>query len=483
MSSQPRGGHSFQVTHARVLAIAVPMTLANLTTPLLGVVGTAIIGQLGQAHLLGAVAISAVVFDCIFWLFGFLRMGTVALTAQALGANDGIEQRAVLFRALLLAAIIGSALILLQWPLAEASYRLMGASENVTEAAKIYFYVRIWSAPFTLANYAVLGWLIGVVRTDLALALQIVINLINIAATWLLVLVLELGVAGAAFGTLMAEAIGLAIGLLMAGYVMRGALRLPRAVVLDRAKLVRMLLVNRDIMIRTAALITAFAFFTAQSARAGETILAANAVLNNLVLVSAYFLDGFATAAEQLCGRAVGARQPRAFRAAVRLSIGWGFALALTVGLIFMAAGTLLIALMTTSPEVRTVAGEFLLFAALAPIFGVFAYAFDGIFIGATWTRDMRNLMLVALALYLAAWWALQPLGNAGLWIAILVFLGARGGLQALRYPALMRATFPRTAPLTAPAADPVALAAHTGQHDGSRAARSTDPDSTSRAC
>ncbi|HEX2083045.1 MAG TPA: MATE family efflux transporter, partial [Xanthomonadaceae bacterium] len=307
--------------------------------------------------------------------------------------------------------------------------------------------------------------------------------LINIAATWLLVLVLEFGVAGAAFGTLMAEAIGLAIGLLMAGYVMRGALRLPRAVVLDRAKLVRMLLVNRDIMIRTAALITAFAFFTAQSARAGETILAANAVLNNLVLVSAYFLDGFATAAEQLCGRAVGARQPRAFRAAVRLSIGWGFALALTVGLIFMAAGTLLIALMTTSPEVRTAAGEFLLFAALAPIFGVFAYAFDGIFIGATWTRDMRNLMLVALALYLAAWWALQPLGNAGLWIAILVFLGARGGLQALLYPALMRATFPRTAPLTAPAAAPVALAAHTAQHDGSRAARSTDPDSTSRAC
>lgn len=437
----------FQVTHARVLAVAGPMTLANLTTPLLGIVGTAIIGQLGQAHLLGAVAVSAVVFDCIFWLFGFLRMGTVALTAQALGAGDGIEQRAVLARALLIAGAIGAVLIVLQWPLSWISYNLMGASDAVTEAAKVYFFVRIWSSPITLANYAVLGWLIGVARTNLALALQVAINVVNIAATALFVLILDLGVAGAALGTMCAEAVGLVMGLLFALYVLRGNWRLPAATVLDRAKFVRMIAVNRDIMIRTAALTAAFAFFTAQSARSGDTTLAANAVLYNLFLVSAYFLDGFATAAEQLCGRATGARDANVFRAAVRLSTAWGFGFAFAVSAVILIAGPQLIALMTTSPEVRAEAERYLVFATLAPVAGVLAFTFDGIYVGATWARDMRNLMLLSLVIYLVAWWVLQPVGNAGLWMALLVLLLARGALQALRYPALLRSTFPTSVP------------------------------------
>jgi MATE family multidrug resistance protein len=432
----------FRVTHARVLAIAGPMTLANLTTPLLGVLGTAVIGQLGEAHLLGAVAIAAILFDWVFWLFGFLRMGTVALTAQALGAGHATEQRAVLARALLLALVLGAAIMAVQVPLALFAFKLLGASEAVTEAAKIYFFVRIWSAPIALANYAVLGWLVGLARTGYALALQVLINLVNLVATSVLVLVLGLGVAGAALGTVIAEAVGLVAGLCIAAYLARGAAWPAWATVLDRAKLLRMVVINRDIMIRTAALIAGFAFFTAQSARAGDTVLAANAVLHNLVMVAAYFLDGFATAAEQLCGRSVGARDRFAFRSAVRLAIGWGFLLAVIVAAVFALAGDGLIALMTVSPEVRAVAHQFLIFAALAPIAGVFAYAYDGIFIGATWTRDMRNLMLASLGLYLAAWWALQPLGNTGLWIALLIFLGARGSLQALRYPALLRRTF-----------------------------------------
>jgi MATE family, multidrug efflux pump len=442
MDATNPGPRAFDVTHARVLAIAGPMTLAHLTTPLLGIVGTAIIGQLGQAHLLGAVAVSAIVFDCIFWLFAFLRMGTVALTAQALGAGDAVEQRAVLGRALVMAAAIGAMLLIAQRPIAWAAYELMGASATVTEAAKIYFFVRVWSAPVTLANYALLGWLIGLARTDLALALQVVINVVNMAATALLVLTLGMGIKGAALGTVLAEAIGLAAGLLLAWRLARGEPRLPAAIVLDSRKLVRMLAVNRDIMIRTAALIVAFTFFMAQGARSGDTILAANAVLYNLVLIGAFFLDGFATAAEQLCGRAVGARDPRAFARAVTLSIGWGFAFAFAVAAAFLAAGPQLIALMTVSPEVRTLAEQFLILAALAPLAGVLAYAFDGIYIGATWTRDMRNLMLASLVLYFAAWWALAPYGNAGLWGAILVFLGARGLLQALRYPSLLRSTF-----------------------------------------
>jgi MATE family multidrug resistance protein len=438
----PLPSRSFQVTHKRVLAIAAPMTLAHLTTPLLGVVGTTVIGRLGEAHLLGAVAISAVVFDGIFWLFAFLRMGTVGLTAQALGAGNAIEERAVLARALVMAGALGFAIIILQWPIAKVAYALMGASPEVTAAAKTYFFVRVWSAPVTFANYAILGWLIGIARTQWALVLQVAINLVNLAATMLLVLHFDMSVAGAAAATVFAETVGMLGGLLIVRRFMRGEPRLSAAVVFDTAKLIHMIAVNRDIMIRTAALTAAFTFFTAQSARAGDTVLAANAVLNNLVLVSAYFLDGFATAAEQICGRAVGARDRQAFSDGVRLAIGWGFGLAFAVAAVLLVAGGPLIALMTTSPEVRAEAHRFLVFAAAAPLAGVLAYAFDGVYIGATWTRDLRNLMVASLVLYAAAWAALTPFGNAGLWLSIIVFLLSRGVLQLVSYPRLLRATF-----------------------------------------
>jgi MATE family multidrug resistance protein len=431
---------SFHVTHARVFGIAAPTMVANLTTPLLGIVGTAVIGRLGQAHLLGAVAMSALVFDLIFWIFGFLRMGTVALTAQALGAGDGQEQRAVLLRALLVAGVIGLALILVQVPLAGAIYAAMGGSEAVTAAAMTYFFVRIWSAPFALGNYVVLGWLIGLARTGIALSLQIAVNVINMIATALLVLVFDFGVAGAALGAVIAETVGFAAGVFVVRRLGGSFARPPG--VFDRARLERLFAINRDIMIRTAALIAAFFFFTAQGARAGDTLLAANAVLHNFTLIGSFFLDGFATAAEQLCGRSVGAKDRAAFERAVRLVIGWGFCFGLGTTAIFIVGGTALIDLMTTSPEVREAARRFLVFAALAPAAGVLAYAYDGIYIGATWARDMRNLMVAALIIYFAMWWVLLPLGNTGLWLALLTFLLARGLLQAARYPTLVKATF-----------------------------------------
>jgi MATE family multidrug resistance protein len=438
---------SYTVTHRRVLAIAVPMTLSSATTPLLGVVATAVIGRLGEAHLLGAVAMSSVVFDCLFWLFAFLRMGTVALTAQALGAGDVAEERATLVRALLVAAAIGLVIILLQVPLGALIYRLMGASPEVTAAAQAYFFVRIWSAPFVFANLVMIGWFVGLARASTALALQVAINLINLAVTALLVLKFDFGVSGAAFGAVVAEAAGAVAGLVIALRIV-GA-RIPDwASVLDRARLIRMFVVNRDILIRTALLITAWGFFAAQGARAGDVVLAANSVLHNFVLVGAFFLDGFASAAEQLCGRAFGARNGHAFSRAVRLSLSWGFGFGIAATLTLFAIGPWLIDLMTASPEVRIVARDYLVYAALASVIGVFAFTYDGIYIGATWTRDMRNLMIVSLALYFAAWWLTRPFGNAGLWIAILVFFGARGALQAARYPALARATFnPATAP------------------------------------
>jgi len=430
------------ITHARVFAIAGPAMLANLTTPLLGLVATGAIGRLGEAHLLGGVALAALVFDCLFWLFGFLRMGTVALTAQAMGAGDAVEERAVLMRALLIAGVIGLVLIVLQAPLAVAIFGLMGGSDAVRAAAETYFVVRVWSAPCALANFALVGWLVGIARAGTALALQIVINLVNMAMTVMLVLVFDFGIAGAAIATVVAEALGLVVGLAVAWLLLGGRLGADAKAVLRRDKLVRMLAINRDIMVRTAALIAAFAFFTAQGARAGDLALAANAVLHNFVLIGSFFLDGMATAAEQLCGRSVGARDRAAFVQATRLTLGWGTAFAVASTALFLVGGSALIDLMTTSAEVRSFAREFMLFAALAPVMGVLAYTFDGIYIGATWARDMRNLMLAAFALYLATWWALRGYGNAGLWIAILVFLAARGLLQAVRYPALLRATF-----------------------------------------
>ncbi len=417
--------------------------LANLTTPLLGVVATAAIGRLGDARPLGGLAMASVIFDCMFWLFGFLRMGTVALTAQAVGANEMQEMRALIVRGFIVAAVIGACLIALQEPLSAAIFGAMGGSDDVTRVAKIYFKIRIWSAPMVLANYVVLGWLVGQARASIALFIQIAINLINIVATVLLVLVFDTGTTGAAFAAIIAEAGGLGVGALVAHYLSGGLFSIPRSILFDRAKLLRMLSINRDIMICTAALIAAFLFFTAQGARAGDVTLAANAVLNNFLLISAFFLDGLANAAEQLCGQSIGARDRAAFSEATRLVIMWGFAFALAVALIYALFGPALIDMITASQDVRDDARKYLWLVVAAPILGVFAFAYDGIFIGATWARDMRNLMILSLVIFLLAWFVLRPFGNTGLWGALLVHYAARGGLQALRYPALLKASFP----------------------------------------
>jgi MATE family multidrug resistance protein len=416
--------------------------VANLTTPLIGIVSTTAIGRLGDATLLGGVAMASVLFDCIFWLFAFLRMSTVAFTAQSIGAGETQELRAILVRGFVVAALIGTTLIALQIPLAAVLLGAMCGSEGVTRAAKTYFTIRIWSAPLVLANYVVLGWLIGQARATLALTTQIAINLTNAALTVLLVLVFNVGIAGAAIAAVTAEAAGLLLGILIAYRLTQGKLYIPSGTLFERAKLMRMLAVNRDIMIRTAALVSVWLFFTAQGARAGDLALAANAVLNNFLLISAFFLDGLANAAEQLCGRAYGARDRDGFSGAVRLVILWGFGFSLAVSAVFLSLGPGLIDIMTASLEVRRIARDYLPFVVVAPLLGVFAFAYDGVYIGATWARDMRNLMVLSLVIFFTAWLALRTFGNAGLWGALLVHYAARGGLEALRYPALLRRSF-----------------------------------------
>lgn len=430
------------ISHRRILALALPMTLSHVTTPLLGLVDATVIGRLGEAHLLGAVALGAVIFDFVFWSFGSLRMATAGLTAQATGAGNRHEVDLTLARAFLVAGVTGLLLILLQWPIASLAFSMAGASPAVTDALSTYFFIRIWAAPFTLANYVILGSTLGRGRTDLGLLLQVAINVANIVLTMALVLGLGLGIAGAAIGTALAEVMGAGFGLLVLRRLGSNPLAVTWQEVLNRAAMLQTLAMNRDIMIRNVALILAFSIFSALGARSGDVTLAANAVLYNMFLIGGYFLDGFATAAETLCGQSIGARDERSFRRAITLSLGWSLGFGLAVSGIFLVGGGLFIDFVSTNPEVRSYARDYLVFAALTPLFGAAAFAFDGIYTGATWTRSMRNLMVIAFAVYAAVLLTAGSLGNTALWIALLTFLSARGLGQFILYPRLARKTF-----------------------------------------
>lgn len=421
-------------THRDVLAIAVPVMLSNVTTPLLGLVDTGVVGQLPEPAYIGAVALGALVFTFVFWAFGFLRMGTTGLTAQAVGARDDAEVVAQLGRALLLAAAAGIALIALQWPIRTAAFALLPGTERVEALALAYFDLRIFAAPATLANYALLGWFIGLGRASTALVLQLVLNVTNIVLDAYFVLGLGWDVRGVALGTAIAEYVAAAVGLWLAWrHVRRLGCRTPFRRLGDARPLRRMLAVNADIMIRSLALLTVFAGFTAAGARAGDVTLAANAVLMQFVAFCSWFLDGLAFAAESLVGRAVGARQRAAFVAAVRLTTQWAAAIAVLLALGIALAGAAVIDLLSVDPAVRSAARQFLPWAVAAPLLGVWAFQLDGVFIGATRTAEMRNAMLASLAICAAAWWLLRGFGNHGLWAAFAVHYVARAG-TLLRY-------------------------------------------------
>jgi MATE family multidrug resistance protein len=432
------------VSNRDLLAIAVPIVLSNATTPLIGFFDTVVVGRLGQAHLIGAVAVAANIFNTLYWTFGFLRMGTTGLTAQAVGARNEPEVAANLMRALLIAGIGGLAMIAAQSLIAYLAFLVMGASQDVEQGARVYFQIRIFSAPAGLMNFALLGWFIGLGNAALAFWLQLLLNGINILLAVVLVLGLDLGVPGVALAAFTAEWIAAIAGLLVAfAALRRRGGRAPLGQVLDLERLKRALAVNGDIMIRTVALLLAMVFFTAQGAQSGDTILAANAVLFSIAMVATYLLDGFAFAAETLVGQAIGARLLPRFREAVYLSTIWAGAFGLTLTLAIWTLGPLIIDFMTTSPEVREAARVYLPWAALMPVVGVWCFQLDGIFIGAARTADMRNMMLLSLAVFFAAWACLQPLfANHGLWAALLIFNTARAITLLSRFPALERAAF-----------------------------------------
>jgi putative MATE family efflux protein len=435
----------FEVTNRVVLAIAVPMTLAYLTTPLLGLVGTGVVGQFGDAAMLGGLAAGAIVFDVVFTTFNFLRSGTTGLVAQAFGRGDDAEEQAIFWRAFAIAIVCGVALMLLAPLAADAGRWFMAADAAVSAAMETYIRIRMLGAPFALINYAVLGYVLGRGEAALGLGLQFLLNGVNILLAIALGLWFGWGVAGVAWATVGGEGIAVLVGMAIVWRRFRGQPRLRRDVVLDWAAFARMMSLNRDIMIRSFSLLAAFALFTRQGAQFGTVTLAANAVLMNFFLVGGYFLDGFATAAEQLAGRAVGARYAPAFRAALKLTAIWGFALAFLATLTFLVFGEQLVGLMTTSADVRAGAEAFIPWAAFTAITGVLAFQMDGVFIGATWSRDMRNMMLASFIAFVAAMLTLPHwFGNHGLWASLHVFLLVRGFSLLSVLPARAREAFSR---------------------------------------
>jgi len=423
----PRPG-GFAVTNRLVLSIAVPMTFAYLTTPLIGISGTAVVGQFGDAAMLGGLAVGALAFDIVFATFNFLRSGTTGLVAQALGRGDAEEQQAVFWRAFAIAVAIGLVVVAAAPLVVAAMGWFVGPEPEVAAAMATYVGIRILSAPLALSNYAVLGYVLGRGEGATGLVVQAVLNGANIGASILLGLVLGWGIAGVAWGAVIGELAGFLAGMAVLLPRFRRAGAVSRARLRDTAAFVAMLGINRDIMIRSFVLIGSFALLTRQGAHFGTVTLAANAVLMNIFLFCGFFLDGFATAAEQLAGRAIGARYAPAFYRTVRLTARWGFGLAIVLSAAFLACGGEFVALVTTAPDVRAVAVQYLPWAALTAVSGVLAFQMDGVFIGATWSRDMRNMMLVSFALYVAALWSLGgSFGNHGIWAALHVFLLARG--------------------------------------------------------
>ncbi|HLQ85440.1 MAG TPA: MATE family efflux transporter [Salinisphaeraceae bacterium] len=420
--------------HRRTLAIALPMILSNLSVPLVGMVDTAVAGHLPGVAYLAAVGVGATIFDFLFLGLNFLRMGTTGITAQAHGRDDFSAARSALAQAVLLALGLAAVLLLLQWPVRELAVWLMTPDALTADYVRIYFLVRIWSAPLVLSNYALIGWFLGMQTARAPLLMMLGINLVNIVLDFTFVYGFGMGIAGLALASVIGEAAGLCIGVYLARQTLR---HYPASWTARRlhslASWLELVAINSNILIRTLCLMLSFVLFTALGAQLGSVVLAANALLLNLQQILSYGLDGFAHAAEAIAGRAWGQRAIDAFRAAVNTVLLWSLGIAGAFTALYWLFGRNVINLLTDLPDVRSAAYAFLPWMILSPLVSVWSFVYDGVFIGATWAREMRNAMLVAtLVVYLPLAFGLVRLwANHGLWLAFLAFLGARGVTMA----------------------------------------------------
>ena len=434
--------------HKKIFRLAIPIILANASAPLLGLADTATIGQTGSATDLGAIALATMVFSFVYWGFGFLRMGTTGFIAQADGAKDRDAVIAVLFRSVLLGVGIGIILISLQFFIGNFSVWMMSSSGEVKSLVKDYFYIRIWGAPATLITYALLGGFIGLGWTKQLLWVQLLLNGLNIALNVLFVVGFDMGVKGIALGTLLAEW----VTLLYAWQLIAKKLEIKHPIqrikelwiqLINRAKMIAIFKVNADIMIRTFALLSGFAWFANQGAKFGDTTLAANHVLLQFVALSAYFLDGFAYVTEMLSGKAIGAKDRngflKQFKDSTQLAGFWAVLLSGTVVLL----APWVIGFITKEIDVQIMAQQHAVYAGIYIILSFVAFQLDGVFIGATRSKEMRNASLFSLLILVVVGTVLtNQFGNLGLWISFIVFVVARGVTLGLYMPKLLRELF-----------------------------------------
>ncbi len=436
----------------RILGLALPNIVTNITVPLLGMVDMAIVGHLSGDHI-GAIAIGTQIFNLIYWNFGFLRMGTSGFTAQAFGAERWNEAVKILIRACAIALTIALLLIALQWPISLAVPYIFESSNHVLGLALTYFFVRIWAAPATLGLYAIKGWFIGMQDSKTPMWIAIALNCVNIVLSLLFVIVLKWDIFGVALGTVLANYSGLAMGILFLRRKFRrfnhlSSFHLSHSTLKDALRwdeMRRFFKVNGDIFLRTLCLSGVFTFITAASSHISDQILAVDALLLQFFTLFSYIMDGFAYAGESLVGRHIGAKQLRHLKLAVRLLIMWGMALTVVFTGLYAAFGNQFLHIFTDQQEVIAAAGEYMYWVLVIPICGFAAFLFDGIFIGATATRTMRNTMFVATAAFFLIYYGLKYYGlnyvghltdhgwNNNLWTAFMVFLILRGLLQALR--------------------------------------------------
>lgn len=414
-------------TQRRVWALAGPMILSNLSVPLVALVDSAVVGHLPHAHQLGATAVGGSLYTLLVWTFGFLRMGTTGFAAQACGRGDGGALRQVLTQGLLLAGGLALLCSLLVVPLLPALLALMQPGAELSSLAREYLHIRLFGLPAALASYALIGWLLGTQNARAPLAMLLTTNLLNVALVVGFVLGLDWGVAGAARASVIAEWSGALLGLYLASRRLgECAGRVDWPALRRWAEWRPLLAVNRDILIRTLALQSVFLLITVQGTRLGDATVAANALLLNGLLLTAHALDGLAHAVEALCGHAIGARDRLALRRSLWVAGSWSLLASGGFALLFLLGGTWFVDLQTDIVEVRTIAHAHLPFLAALPLLAVWSYLLDGLFIGATRAREMRDAMLLALGLCLPLAWLLRDLGNVGLWLALLAFMALR---------------------------------------------------------
>ncbi|QDP02612.1 MATE family efflux transporter [Thalassotalea sp. PS06] len=431
-----------QTERKALFALAIPMILSNITVPLLGLVDTGVIGHLPEAYFLGATAVGAMIITFVTWFCGFLRMSTTGLVAQAFGSEDQTQMFLVLSRGLLVALVIGILMIILQVPYINFSLALAGGSEQVQFYAHQYASVRIWGFPASLCNLVILGWLLGMHKAKYAMWLLIITNLTNLVLDLLFVIGFEWQILGIAWATIIAEYSSFALGLYFVHKTIGLNKRQRQEIwaglkqhLLDKAQLIPFVKLNRDIVIRTLCLEICFVFITFQGARLGDTVVAANAILLNFLLLISFGLDGIAYGAEARVGRAKGAHNKKALALSVNIALIFNGLFAVFYSLLFLFLGHWFITLLTNIDSVINYAGEFLPWMVALPIIACWCYLFDGIYIGLTQAKAMRNSMVIAtFGCFFPAWWLLQGYGNHGLWAAFCIFMASRGVTLGLHY-------------------------------------------------